>query len=102
MHAAATGLIGVVAWQSLVGIGALPHHDDARLPRPRSGSFVTATACGMALAVVWEILEWIGHTWIDDSIQVGYNDTVGDLVAGSLGAVVAALLVSRTSAAEPR
>jgi len=102
VHAAATGLIGAVTWQVLVRVGALPHHDDVRLERPRLGTFVVTTGAAVALAVVWELLEWMGHTWIDDRIQVGYNDTVGDLAAGAVGAVVAALLVSRTSAAEPR
>lgn len=102
VHGAATGLIGAVTWQVLVRVGALPHHDDVRLERPRLGTFVVATGAAVTLAVVWEFLEWMGHTAIDDRIQVGYNDTIGDLAAGAVGAVVAGLLVSRTSAAEPR
>lgn len=102
VHAAATGLIGAVTWQVLVRVGALPHHDDVRLERPRLGTFVATSGTALALAVVWEFLEWMGHHWIDDRIQVGYNDTIGDLVAGALGAIVAASLVSRTSAVEPR
>ena len=102
VHAAATGLIGAVTWQVLVRVGALPHHDDVRLERPRLGTFVVTTGAAVTLAVVWEFLEWMGHTWIDDRIQVGYNDTVGDLAAGAVGAVIAGLFVSRTAAAEPR
>ncbi|MFS0885811.1 hypothetical protein [Aeromicrobium sp. 179-A 4D2 NHS] len=102
VHGAATGLIGAVTWQVLVRAGALTHHDDVRLERPRLGTFVVTAGAAVTLAVVWEFLEWIGHTWVDERIQVGYDDTVGDLAAGAVGAVVAALLVSRTSAAEPR
>lgn len=102
VHGAATGLIGAVMWQVLVRVGALPHHDDVRLDRPRLGTFVVTSGTAVTLAVVWEFLEWMGHTWIDDRIQVGYDDTISDLAAGAVGAVVAALLVSRTSAAEPQ
>ncbi|MGO1972146.1 MAG: hypothetical protein ACTH2Q_04235 [Propionibacteriaceae bacterium] len=102
VHAAATGLIAAMAWQLLVRIGALPAHDDQRLTRPRVGTFIVTASVAMALAVLWEFGEWAGHTWIDDRIQVGYVDTIGDLAAGTLGALVAALVVSRTAVAEPR
>ncbi|GAA2083979.1 hypothetical protein IDH50_05815 [Aeromicrobium tamlense] len=102
VHAAATGLIAALTWQVLVKVGALPAHDDPRIARPRLGAFIVTITTAVALAVVWEFLEWMGHTWLDDRIQVGYDDTVGDLAAGAIGAVVAALVVSRTSAAEPR
>lgn len=55
---------------------------------------ITTTCLGVALAVLWELGEWIGHTWIDERIQVGYDDTVGDLTAGAAGAVVAAVLLA--------
>ncbi|MET1133800.1 MAG: hypothetical protein ABWX60_10310 [Aeromicrobium sp.] len=101
VHAAATGLIAALTWQVLVKVGALATHDDPRLARPRLGTFVVTATTAVALAVVWEFLEWMGHTWIDDRIQVGYKDTIGDLAAGAVGALIAALVVSRTSAAEP-
>jgi hypothetical protein len=48
---------------------------------------------------LWEVGEWVGHTYLDERIQVGYNDTMGDLVADGLGALVAgALLASRSRA----
>lgn len=102
VHATATGLIASVAWQVLVRVGAIPTHDDSRLARPRLGTFVFTATTAVTLAVLWEFGEWLGHTWIDERIQVGYDDTITDLFAGTVGAVVAALLVSRTDAAEPR
>ncbi|MFO6452241.1 MULTISPECIES: hypothetical protein [unclassified Aeromicrobium] len=102
VHAVATGLIAALTWQVLVKVGALPAHDDPRIARPRLGAFIVTITTAVALAVVWEFLEWMGHTWLDDRIQVGYDDTIGDLAAGALGALVAALVVSRTSVAEPR
>ena len=50
---------------------------------------VLTTATGTALAVVWEFGEWYGHTFLDSRIQVGYDDTIGDLAAGMVGALVA-------------
>ncbi|WP_110181240.1 hypothetical protein [Nocardioides solisilvae] len=97
VHALATGLIGALCWQALVVLGALPDPaDPGSATRPRLGAVVVTSALAAGLAGVWEIGEWVGHHWIDQRIQVGYDDTVGDLAAGVLGAVVAGLLVART------
>ncbi|GAA3538297.1 hypothetical protein AFL01nite_13240 [Aeromicrobium flavum] len=102
VHATATGLIAVITWQVLVRAGALPGHADPRLERPALGAFVVTATSAVTLAVLWEFGEWLGHTYLDDRIQVGYLDTIGDLAAGALGAVIAALIVSRTAMAEPQ
>jgi hypothetical protein len=102
VHATATGFIAVITWQVLVRVGALPGHADPRLQRPGLGAFVLTATSAVTLAVLWEFGEWIGHTYLDDRIQVGYGDTMGDLAAGALGALVAALIVSRTAMAEPQ
>jgi hypothetical protein len=54
-------------------------------------------AIALALASVWEFLEWWGYTYIDDSINVGYLDTLGDVAAGGLGGVVAGMLLATSS-----
>jgi hypothetical protein len=95
VHAAATGLIAAVAHLALVRVGAVAAVDEPRLRRPRLGSAVVTTALGISLALVWELLEWFGHARIDDRIQVGYADTLGDLAAGSVGAAVAGVLLAR-------
>ena len=94
VHAAATGLIAAMTHWVLVGRGAATAVDDPHLRHPRTAVAVTTAAAGTALAVVWEILEWFGHTQVDARIQVGYADTVGDLAAGLVGAVVAAPLLA--------
>jgi len=48
---------------------------------------------GFSLRVVWELWEWIGHTYIDDEILVGYADTVGDLFWGGVGALLAGIFI---------
>jgi hypothetical protein len=35
------------------------------------------------------LAEWAGHTFLDDGIDVGYTDTVTDLVVGLFGAALA-------------
>jgi len=87
VHAAATGLIAAIAHLTLVRVGAVP-------VMPRLGTGVLIAALGVALATVWEFGEWFGHTHVDDRIQVGYTDTIGDLAAGTVGAIVVAVLIS--------
>lgn len=91
VHAAATGLLAAAARLLATRVRALPEDlSDV-------GLVVVTTALGALLAVLWEAGEWVGHSWIDEAIQVGYDDTVGDLVAGVLGSAVAgaALTVGR-------
>ncbi|MDP9823043.1 hypothetical protein [Nocardioides massiliensis] len=87
VHAAATGLIAAVAWRLLEVLGGV---GDA----PTSVTVIVTASMATALAAVWEILEWAGNRWIDSRIQVGYDDTVGDLAAGVAGAVVAGVVIS--------
>lgn len=84
-HALANGLLAVVALALASRAGLLP----TRLPLP--GAVLVTTALGALLAVVWEAGEWAGHTWLDDAIGVGYDDTVGDLVWGTVGSALGGL-----------
>lgn len=95
VHALVTGLVATMVHFALVKLAAVAPPDDTRLRRARLGSALTTAALGVALATVWEFGEWFGHTQIDERIQVGYGDTIGDLAAGALGAVLAGLLLAR-------
>jgi hypothetical protein len=93
VHIAATGLLAGSLHAALVTVGvraAEPRH--ARL-----GAGVVVVALGLGLGVLWELCEWFGHTFVDGRIQVGYDDTVGDLVSGGLGALLVALLLTRAA-----
>ena len=81
VHAAATGLLAAATALVAARTGVLP-------PLPPAGLVLFTTGAGALLAVLWEAGEWVGHTWIDQAIQVGYDDTVGDLLAGVLGSAV--------------
>lgn len=54
---------------------------------------LVCTAGGMAIGALWEMCEWGGHTFLDSSIFVGYDDTIGDLAADSAGALAAGFVV---------
>ena len=88
VHALATGLLAVVAVLGMQRARMLPH------PVPRLGTIIVTAAVGALLAVIWEAGEWSGHTWIDASIGVGYDDTVGDLVTGVLGSALGGAMLA--------
>ncbi|MBD5787425.1 hypothetical protein IF650_14725 [Cellulosimicrobium terreum] len=95
VHAACTGLIAAVAYQALVRWGLVAGTDDAAPRRAGAGVVVATTALGALVAVLWEIGEWAGHSFLDDGISVGYTDTVTDLASGLVGAMVAGAFLAR-------
>lgn len=99
-HAGATGLIGLLVWQLIERTGVLA--TPTSLVQARLVAIVFVTSCATTLAALWEIGEWLGHTYLDDSIQVGYEDTLSDLAAGSLGSFVAAIVVALTLTSSSR
>ncbi|WP_139200475.1 hypothetical protein [Curtobacterium sp. MMLR14_010] len=56
---------------------------------------------GLAIGAVWEMFEWVGHDFLDSTIFVGYDDTIGDLLADGAGAVVVGI-VARWCASDRR
>jgi hypothetical protein len=83
VHFTANGLIAAGAVILLERIGALPPAST------RVQALVHTVSLGLAAAVVWEVAEWVGHNFVDPTIYVAYDDTIGDLVAGGLGSVLA-------------
>ena len=96
VHAVATGALAALAHQVLTraGVAVSP-------VRPRATAALTTAGLGALLAVVWELLEAVGHTFFDDSIHVTYPDTVGDLAAALLGSLAAAWLAARAATRTP-
>lgn len=102
VHAAACGLTTVFVHRALVAWSVLPRTRDPNLRRARLGIVLTTTALGWTLGLLWEFGEWLGHTYLDQRIQVGYDDTLGDLLTDGIGALLAGLLIAaRTHAARP-
>lgn len=107
VHFAATGVIAATTYLLLARLGAVP------APRPAPGAALRITvpvlvlSLGLGLSVLWELGEWWGHSFVDASINVGYQDTMGDLAAGGLGALLAGTLLGpaagvRAPARSPR
>lgn len=93
IHCAATGALAAMAYFLLVQFGAVP---GVRRPHRPSRSLplvvpILVLSLGLGLSVLWEMAEWWGNAFVDESINVGYSDTMADLAAGGLGALVAGI-----------
>ena len=91
VHCTATGVLAAMAYFLLVQFGAVPavlrpHRPSRSLPVVVP---LIVLSLGLGMSVLWEIGEWWGHTFVDATINVGYADTMADLAAGGLGALVA-------------
>ncbi len=89
VHTACTGVLAAVALVVLDDTGVLAPTGRRRTP------IVVATVAGLALSAVWEMVEWFGYRFLTDSIFVTYDDTIGDMAAGGIGALVVGILASR-------
>jgi hypothetical protein len=87
VHFLLNGLCAALCYIALVQLRIVP--DAATLPRPTASVVVVTVALGLSLGVFWEMLEWFGHTFIDEEIYVGYVDSIGDLAWGGAGALAA-------------
>jgi hypothetical protein len=93
IHFAVTGLVAAVGYGGTVRLGVARDAADATNRGHRIGVPILVAALGLALSVVWEIGEWLGHTYVDPSIYVSEVDTLGDLAAGGAGSLVAGAVV---------
>lgn len=92
VHLVCTGTVTALA--VAVGARTLAMPPPPGTPRWRTSVVVLCTAVGLALSVLWELGEWVGHEYLDDTINIGYADTLSDLVAGGLGALVAGVIIA--------
>ena len=89
VHFACTGVLAAVALVLLEDAGVVAPTGHRRTP------IVVATITGLALSAFWEMVEWFGYRFITDAIFVTYDDTIGDMMVGGAGALVAGVLASR-------
>lgn len=88
VHFVATAVLAELAFRALERWG--------RLSAPGAVSHVlVVSALGAGLALLWEYAEFVGNASVDPRVEVGYPDTMGDLAAGSAGALVAGVLGAR-------
>ena len=93
VHVILAGAMSVVAYLLLA------HRGMVRAPGApgftATGAVVLTTVLGLALGALWEMVEWFGYAYLADDIYVTYGDTIGDMVAGGVGAALAGLLMAR-------
>lgn len=68
----------------------------------RGIAWLMLASAATALGVLWEVGEWIGYTFINEEIGVGYHDTIGDLAANTVGALLGAWFGTRSPDTSPR
>ncbi|GAA4191862.1 hypothetical protein GCM10022219_11300 [Microbacterium oryzae] len=92
VHMLCTGVLSLIAYVCLARAGVLP---DLRggVVRRRVPAFVVPIIA-LAISALWEMLEWAGWRYISDTIYVAYQDTIGDMILGALGGVVAGMLLA--------
>jgi hypothetical protein len=88
-----------VNWMLLLwGCGLLIARADVR---PRWLLVVGITGLGAMLAVGWELGEWYTFIRRGTELDGAYEDTLSDELLGTLGALVAAVIVERTTRPAP-
>jgi hypothetical protein len=99
VHATTPGATAAAVYLLLArtGLAADLQDDDVR----RSAVIVLTTSVGTTLAVWWEFYEWIVYR-DEGPPQVGYGDTLLDLLLGTLSSAVAGLGLALWSAAGRR
>lgn len=63
---------------------------------PRWALVVAISGLGALLAIGWELGEWYSFIRHGTELDTAYEDTLGDETLGTLGGIVAALIVART------
>ncbi len=78
---------------ALARADVVPDPKDETHGRHYVGIFVIAFALGVATGGLWEIWEWVSDHSFGSSLQLSNDDTVGDLVADTVGSACGALLL---------
>ena len=78
---------------ALARADVVPDPKDVATRHHYVGIFVVAFALGVALGGLWEIWEWVSDHTLGSKLQLGLDDTVGDLVADTAGSLCGALLL---------
>ncbi|MCT1479130.1 hypothetical protein [Microbacterium sp. p3-SID336] len=92
VHFLCTGAIAATGYLVLARAGiVVPQGSAAFAPRV---PLVVCTTLGLAVSAVWEMIEWAGRTFVTDEIFVTYQDTIGDMALGGLGALAAGVVVA--------
>lgn len=86
-------LTAPVLYIALARLDVVPDPRDETHLQHYVGMFVVSAALGVTLGAVWEIVEWRSDAWFGSELQLGNDDTVGDLVRDCLGSMTGAALL---------
>jgi hypothetical protein len=93
VHFVVPMLTSQVAYISLARLEILPDLREEFVPRHYTGIWLVTFALGVAIGGLWEILEWSSDELFGSNLSMSNDDTVGDLIADSLGAATGGLLL---------
>ncbi|THE07165.1 DUF2238 domain-containing protein [Microbacterium oleivorans] len=88
VHFVATGVIAAMA------LLLLRRFDVVASAGTRRSTVILVPTIGLAISAVWEMIEWLGKTFLAPDIFVTYRDTIGDMSIGGLGALLAGVLTA--------
>jgi hypothetical protein len=93
VHFTVPMLSSQVLYLCLARLEFVPHPRSEVVRRDELGIFVVCFALGVAVGGIWEIWEYVSDGVLGSNLQLGNTDTVGDLIADTLGSAVGAGLL---------
>lgn len=93
VHVVLPCLVAPVLYIGLARLEVLPDPRDDTHVRHYVGMGIVTFCLGMAVGGLWEIIEYSSDGLLDTALSEGNADTVGDLVADTVGSVLGALLL---------
>ena len=93
VHFVVPMLSSQVLYLCLARLEFVPHPRSDVVRRDELGMFVVCFALGAAVGAVWEIWEFFSDGVLGSQLQTGNDDTVGDLIADTLGSLTGAGLL---------
>ncbi len=92
-HLAIPFLSAPVVYQVLARLGAIRTPDDDSPPPSLAGLGIATAAGVLAIGAVWELVEWGADAALGTDYSPGYADTLSDLLADAVAAVLGGILV---------
>jgi hypothetical protein len=86
-------LTAPVLYIALARLDVVPDPRDETHVQHYVGIFVVTAALGITLGALWELVEWRSDAWFGTHLQLGNEDTVGDVLRDTLGSLVGAALL---------
>jgi hypothetical protein len=93
VHFVVPMLCSQVVYIGLARIEVLPDMREDFTPNRYAGIFTVTMALGVAIGGIWEIFEYSSDSLFGSNLQLSNRDTVGDLIADTLGTAAGGILL---------